>query len=63
LAEVNFDADIIDACKAITGYPEAQIVLALIVCILGADQEGLPADAVAAVPVALLGGLKVIIGA
>jgi uncharacterized protein YegL len=63
LAEVNLDADIIDACKAITGYPEAQIVLALIVCILGADQEGLPADAVAAVPVALIGGLKVIIGA
>jgi hypothetical protein len=63
LAEVNFDADIIDACKAITGYPEAQIVLALLICILGADQEGLPADAVAAVPAALIGGLKVIIGA
>jgi hypothetical protein len=63
LAEVNFDADIIDACKAITGYPEAQIVFALMVCILGADQEGLPADAVAAVPAALIGGLKVIIGA
>ena len=61
LAEVTMDADIIDACKAITGYPEAQIVLALIVCILGADQDGLPADAVAAVPAALLGGLRVII--
>ena len=61
LAEVNMDADIIDACKAITGYPEAQIVLALMICILGADQEGLPADAVAAVPAALLGGLRVII--
>jgi len=61
LAEVNMNADIIDACKAITGYPEAQIVLALMICILGADQEGLPADAVAAVPAALLGGLRVII--
>ena len=61
LAEVNMDADIIDACKAITGYPEAQIVLALIICILGAGQVGLPADAVAAVPAALIGGLRVII--
>jgi Ca-activated chloride channel family protein len=63
LAEVNMNADIIDACKAITGYPEAQIVLALMICILGKVQVGLPADAVAAVPAALLGGLKVIIGA
>jgi hypothetical protein len=63
LAEVNMNADIIDACKAITGYPEAQIVLALMICILGKVQVGLPADAVAAVPAALIGGLKVIIGA
>jgi hypothetical protein len=61
LAEVNMAADIIDACKAITGYPEAQIVLALMICILGPDRVGLPADVVAAVPAALLGGLRVII--
>jgi hypothetical protein len=61
LAEVNMDADLIDACKAITGYPEAQIVLALMICILGPDRVGLPADVVAAVPAALLGGLRVII--
>ncbi len=59
LHAVGLEVDIIDACRAITGYPEQQIVLALVICVLGAKWPGLPGNAVAAIPAALLGGMKI----
>ena len=63
LLAAGFDSDTIDACRSIAGYSEQHIVLGLCVVVLGnaqAKKLKLPADTV---PVALLGGLKVLIGA
>jgi hypothetical protein len=60
LHAVGLEGDIIDACRAIRGYPEQQIVLALVICVLGAKWPGLPGNAVAAIPAALLGGMKIL---
>jgi hypothetical protein len=50
--------DVIDAVQAITGYSDAQIVVAIITLVLGAS--AVPAGATAA-PAALLGGVKIIL--
>jgi hypothetical protein len=63
LLAAGFDSDFIDACRSIAGYSEQQIVVALCVLVLGnaqAKKHKLPIDTV---PAALLGGLKVILGA
>ena len=63
LLAAGFDSDMIDAWRSIAGYGEEPIVLALCVVVLGNAQAKKLKLSVDTVPVALLGGLKVIIGA
>jgi CBS domain-containing protein len=63
LLAAGFDSDTIDACRSIAGYSEQLIVLALCVVVLGNAQAKKLKLPVTTVPVALLGGLKVIVGA
>jgi hypothetical protein len=60
LLAAGLSADIIDACQAIAGYREAQIVQASMV-ILGDDVAQRYQGAVHDVPAALRGGITIIL--
>lgn len=55
--------DLIDACRAITGYSEKQIIHALAYLVLGERAAKIHGVAVDVLPPALLGGLRVVVGA
>ena len=54
--------DIIDACAAITGYPENLVVQALLLCVLGKKDAAAQGVQIQTIPAALLGGMRVITG-
>ena len=53
--------DIIEACQAIAGYSEAQIVQALVAIILGDDEAARYQGAAKDIPVALRGGITIVL--
>ena len=61
LLAAGLPADIIEACQAITGYSEAQIVQALVAVILGDDEAARYQGAANDIPVALRGGITVVL--
>lgn len=61
LLAAGLPTDIIDACKAIAGYSEAQIVQALVAIILGDDEAARYKGAAKDIPVALRGGITVVL--
>jgi Ca-activated chloride channel homolog len=61
LLAAGLPADIIDACQAIAGYSEAQIVQALVAVILGDDEAARYQGAANDIPVALRGGITVVL--
>ena len=61
LLAAGLPADIIEACQAIAGYSEAQIVQALVAIILGDDEAARYQGAAKDIPVALRGGITVVL--
>ena len=61
LLAAGLPADIIEACQAITGYSEAQIVQALVAVILGDDEAARYQGAAKDIPVALRGGITIVL--
>ncbi|MBM4412092.1 MAG: VWA domain-containing protein [Chloroflexi bacterium] len=61
LIQIGFSQDQIDACAQITGYDEQLIVAAIVVLILGESSARTFGIAVNTIPVALLGGLRIIL--
>ncbi len=61
LLAAGLPADIIEACQAITGYSEAQIVQALVAVILGDDEAARYQGAANDIPVALRGGITIVL--
>ena len=61
LLAAGLPADIIEACQAITGYSEAQIVQALVAIILGDDEAARYQGAAKDIPVALRGGITIVL--
>jgi len=61
LLAAGLPADIIDACHAIAGYSEAQIVQALVAVILGDNEAARYQGAAQDIPVALRGGITIVL--
>lgn len=61
LLAAGLPADIIEACQAIAGYSEAQIVQALVAVILGNNEAARYHGAAKDIPVALRGGITVVL--
>ena len=61
LLAAGLPADIIEACQAITGYSESQIVQALVAIILGDDEAARYQGAAKDIPVALRGGITIVL--
>lgn len=61
LLAAGLSADIIEACQAIAGYSEAQIVQALVAIILGDDEAARYQGAAKDIPVALRGGITIVL--
>jgi hypothetical protein len=61
LLVAGLPADIIDACHAIAGYSEAQIVQALVAVILGDVEAARYQGAAKDIPVALRGGITIVL--
>jgi len=61
LLAAGLPTDIIDACKAIAGYSEAQIVQALVAVILGDDEAARYQGAAKDIPAALRGGITIVL--
>lgn len=61
LLAAGLPADIIDACQAIAGYSEAQIVQALVAVILGDAEAARYHGAAQDIPAALRGGITIVL--
>ena len=61
LLAAGLPADIIEACQAIAGYSEAQIVQALVAVILGDAEAARYQGAAKDIPVALRGGITIVL--
>jgi len=61
LLAAGLPADIIDACQAIAGYSEAQIVQALVAVILGDAEAQRYQGAAQDIPAALRGGITIVL--
>jgi hypothetical protein len=61
LLAAGLSADIIEACQAIAGYSEAQIVQALVAVILGDAEAARYQGAAQDIPAALRGGITIVL--